>query len=60
MRPTKALQHFMAERAHVHGTIKVPGTSHPTARRPHGAGRPSGRCRPRPGFAPSPIKKVTT
>ena len=28
MRPTKVLQHFMAERAHERGTIKIPGPSH--------------------------------
>jgi hypothetical protein len=28
MRPTKVLQHFMAERAHERGTVKIPGPSH--------------------------------
>jgi hypothetical protein len=59
MRPTKALQHFIAVRAHVHGTIKIPGTPHPTARRPHGAGRPSADAA-LVLASHIPLKKVTT
>jgi hypothetical protein len=33
MRPTKVLQHFIAERAHERGTVKIPGPSH--AAHPH-------------------------
>ena len=59
MRPTKALQHFIAERAHVQGTIKIPAASHPTPRRPHGAARPSaGAALVLASYIP--LKKVTT
>ena len=47
MRPTKVLQHFMAERAHERGTIKIPGPSH--------AARPASPDLP----APHPMASTT-